>query len=273
MQRFRFRGAVCVVTGAASGIGAALAVDLAERGSRLALVDRDADGLSVTAQAARSAGAQDVSTHVVDLADGGDRLDLAAEVLDHHGSVQLLVNNAGVALGGRLHQVSLADVDRVLEVNLRAVVATTIAFLPELRRSPGSHLVCISSLFGLVAPPGQAAYSASKFAVRGFTEAVRHELAPEGVGVTVVHPGGIRTGIATSARMGAGVPDEEARRGQEVMAATLTMPPARAARLITEAVAARRGRLVITWQAKVVDVLARLLPARYWSLLQRLSPT
>ena len=271
-QRFRFRGAVCVVTGAAGGIGAALAVDLAERGSRLALVDRDADGLAATASAARRAGAPEVSTHVVDLADGGDRLDLAAEVLARHGSVQLLVNNAGVALGGRLHQVSLADVDWLLEVNCRAVVATTMAFLPALRRSPGSHLVNVSSLFGLIAPPGQAAYSASKFAVRGFTEALRHELAPDGVGVTVVHPGGIRTGIATSARMGAGVPAEEARQGQQVFAATLTMPPGRAARLITEAVAARRGRLVITWQATVADVLARLLPARYWSLLERLAP-
>lgn len=267
MELFRFRDSVCVLTGAASGIGAALAVDLGERRSRLALVDRDADGLAATAAAARAVGATDVTTHVVDLADGGDRLDLAAEVLAHHGSVALLVNNAGVALAGRIDQVSLDDVDRLLEVNLRAVVATTMAFLPALRQRPGSHLVTVSSLFGLVAPPGQAAYCASKFAVRGFSEALRHELAADGVGVTVVHPGGVRTAIATSARMGARVSPEAAEQARNEIGRHLRMPPARAARLVTEAVAARRGRLVITWQAKVADVVVRLLPQRYWAVL------
>src|SRR4051794_26549034 len=200
MDRFAFAGRTCVITGAASGIGAALTLDLAKRRARLALIDRDAEGLARVAELAREIGAQDVSTHVVDLSDGGDRLDLAAEVAERHGGADLLVNNAGVALTGTFDEVSLADFDWLMEINLHAVIRMTKAFLPQLMSRPGAHVVNISSLFGLIAPPTQVAYVTSKYGVRGFSEALRHELAGT-VGVTVVHPGGIRTNIATSARL------------------------------------------------------------------------
>lgn len=269
MQPFAFADRVALVTGAAGGIGASLAHDLAARGTRLALVDQDADGLGATARAARLGGSPDVTTHVVDLAAGDDLADLVRTVVAHHGRVDLLVNNAGVALGGRVDQVSVADVERVLAVNLHAVVALTVACLPVM--PTGSHLVFVSSVFGLAAPPGQAAYAASKFGVRGFAEALRHELRPRGTGVTVVHPGGVRTGIARSARMGHGVPAEQAEAGLAEMDRLLRMPPHRAARRVLRAVHRRRGRVLVGAESYLLDALVRLAPERYWSVVDRVS--
>src|SRR5690349_20128094 len=156
----------------------------------------------------------------------GDRGDLAAEVASRLGGADLLIDNAGVTMSGTFEQNRMADVDWLLEINLHAVLRMTKAFLPQLLARPGSHLVNISSLFGLIAPPGQVAYSTSKYAVRGFTEALRHELEPRGVGVTMVHPGGVRTNIALHARIsgpdadGAQVADN--RRFHET---ALTLPP------------------------------------------------
>jgi short-subunit dehydrogenase len=270
-RRFAFAGRTCLITGAAGGIGAALALDLAHRRAALVLVDRDAAGLAQVAERARQTGAASVDTHVVDLADGGDRLDLAAAVSARHGGLDLLVNNAGVALSGTFEQTSMADFDWLMEINLRAVVRMTKAFLPQLLARPGSHVVNMSSLFGLIAPASQVAYSTSKYAVRGFSEALRHELDGR-VGVTVVHPGGVRTGIARNARISGPDPDgarlEEARRFSEK---ALTLPPEEAARLIVAAVQARRPRLVVSRAAKSADLLARVAPGRYWDVIRRLG--
>jgi short-subunit dehydrogenase len=272
MRRFAFAGRTCVITGAASGIGAALALNLAARRTVLVLIDRDADGLRRVAELARESGAEAVDTYVIDLADGGDRLDLAAEVASRHGGADLLVNNAGVGLTGTFEQNSLKDFDWLLEINLHAVIRMTKAFLPQLLNRPGSHLVNISSLFGLIAPPGQVAYATSKYAVRGFTEALRHELDGRDVGVTVVHPGGIRTNIAINARLsGPDVDGSQAAQARRFSETALTMPPEEAARLIVAAVQARKPRLVITRVAKVVDVLARLTPGRYWNVSRRMA--
>jgi len=270
VQRFTFAGRTCVITGAASGIGAALTLELARRRAVLALVDRNAEGLERVAAQARELGAQQVSTHVTDLSDGGDRLDLAAAVADRHGGADLLVNNAGVALSGTFEQVSLKDFDWLMEINLHAVIRTTKAFLPQLLSRPGAHVVNISSLFGLIAPPTQVAYVTSKYGVRGFSEALRHELAGR-VGVTVVHPGGIRTNIAISARI-SGADGDRRQAAAQAVAFTrraLTMPPEEAAKLIVAAIQARKPRLVITRVAKLADVLARVAPGRYWSVIQR----
>ena len=270
-RRFAFAGRTCLITGAAGGIGAALALDLAHRRAALVLVDRDAAGLARVAERARQTGAASVDTHVVDLADGGDRLDLAAGVAARHGGLDLLVNNAGVALSGTFEQVSMADFDWLMEINLRAVVRMTKAFLPQLLARPGSHVVNMSSLFGLIAPASQVAYSTSKYAVRGFSEALRHELDGR-VGVTVVHPGGVRTAIARNARISGSDPDgvraEEARRFSEK---ALTLPPEEAARQIVAAVQVRRPRLVVSRAAKSADLLARMTPGRYWDVIRRLG--
>jgi short-subunit dehydrogenase len=271
MERFAFAGRTCVITGAAGGIGAALALDLARRKTVLVLIDKDPDGLERVAARAREVGAAQVSTYVIDLSDGGDRLDLAAEVASRHGGADLLINNAGVALSGTFEQVSMTDFDWLMEINLHAVVRMTKAFLPQLLSRPGSHVANVSSLFGLIAPPTQVAYVTSKFGVRGFTEALRHELAGR-VGVTVVHPGGIKTNIAANARLsGPDLNGEQAAKARAFAEAALTMPPEEAARQILAAISERRPRLVITRAAKAADWLARLTPSRYWDVSERVA--
>jgi short-subunit dehydrogenase len=270
MDAYTFGGGTAVVTGAASGIGAALAVQLAARGSNLVLVDRDKERLDGVAADVRRAHPQlAVDTYVVDLSDDAATAEAAEALAAAHPGTTLLVNNAGVALGGRFDQVTLEEFDWVMAVNFRSVVRLTHAFLPALKAHPGAHLVNVSSVFGIFAPAGQAAYSASKFAVRGFSEAVRHELAENGVGVTVVHPGGIKTRIAESARTGSGVSVEEYEQGRKQFTKLLTMPPEKAAAMIVEAIEKRRARLLIGWSAKVPDVLVRLMPGTYWKLIAR----
>ena len=270
MDPYRFSGGTAVVTGAASGIGEALAVQLAQRGSNLVLVDRDKDRLEdVAGRLSTAHPALGLTAHVADLSDDAQTEALAAALATEHPETTLLVNNAGVALGGRFDQVTLDEFDWVMAVNFRAVVRLTHALLPALKSHPGAHVVNVSSVFGIFAPAGQAAYSASKFAVRGFSEALRHELAENRVGVTVVHPGGIRTRIAESARTGSGVSVEEYEQGRKQFAKLLRMPPETAAAQIVDAIEKRRPRLLIGWSAKIPDALVRLLPGSYWKLIAR----
>jgi short-subunit dehydrogenase len=266
MRPYTFAGGTAVVTGAASGIGAALAAGLAERGSHLVLLDRDAEGLARVAEDIGRTCPVRIATYVADLADADATRRIGATLAAAHPDTTLLINNAGVALGGTFDQVSAEQFDAVLAVNLHAVITLTRALLPVLTTHPGAHLVALSSVFGLVAPPGQTAYCTSKFAVRGFTESLRGELAPAGVGVTCVHPGGVRTGIARNAMVGEGVPPDEAARMAE-FDKVLTLPPADAAAAILRAVERRRPRVLVGRDALVIDTLARLLPVTHRRLL------
>ena len=275
---FRFNGAVAVVTGAAGGMGEQLAYGLALRGSHLVLVDRDADRLEKVAGTVtrrRPPGHSQIQTRVrtfvADLSDAGSVAKVAADILEAEPVLNLLINNAGVALAGTFAQTSAEEFDWVMAVNFAAPVALTRALLPRLRESAGSHIVNTSSLFGLIAPPGQTAYSASKFALRGFTEALRHELAGE-VGVTSVHPGGIKTRIALDARVASGADREQSEKAMRAFTKVLTYPADRAAARIIEGVRHRRGRVLIALSARVPDVLARLFPATYWEFFVRLNP-
>lgn len=269
LSPYRFAGGTAVVTGAASGMGEHLAYGLARRGSDLVLVDRDAERLAVVAGKIRGVR---VETVVADLADVAGLDGLAARVLAGNPRITLLVNNAGVALGGTFDQVSADEFDWVMDINFRAPVALTRLLLPRLLESPGSHVVNVSSLFGLIGPPGQTAYSASKFALRGFSESLRHELADRNVGVTCVHPGGIRTRIAETARVASGVDEAEAARGKADFAKLLTYPADKAAERILAGVAKRKGRVLIAWTAIAPDILARLFPTSYLAVMNRLSP-
>ncbi len=275
MRRYAFAGGTAVVTGAASGIGAALATALAARGSHLVLLDRDGEGLAAVAErigaAAGRTGAGEgagprIATYVVDLSDTAATEAIGAILAEAHPDTTLLVNNAGVALGGTFQQVSAAQFDAVLAVNLHAVITLTRALLPVLTAHPGAHLVNLSSVFGILAPPGQTAYCTSKFAVRGFSESLRGELAPAGVGVTVVHPGGVRTAIARNAMVGEGVSTAEAARMAE-FGKLLTLDPAAAAETILRGVQRRRPRVLVGRDALVLDTLARLLPVTHRRVL------
>lgn len=268
---FRFAEGTAVVTGAAGGMGEHVARLLAERGSDLVLVDRDGAKLDAVAAAIRDRHpGLAVATETVDLADR-DAVDaLAARVLAAHPQLRLLVNNAGVALGGDFARLTLDEFDWVMDVNFRAPVRLTHALLPALTARPGAHVVNVSSLFGLIAPPGQSAYCSSKYALRGFSEVLRAELAQVGATVTTVHPGGVRTGIADAARVGVNIPAEEAEQGKRDFEKLLTFPAEKAAELIVDAVERRRPRLLIGISAKVPDVLARLAPARGLALFTRI---
>ncbi|WP_068799497.1 SDR family NAD(P)-dependent oxidoreductase [Pseudonocardia sp. HH130630-07] len=265
---FRFAEGTAVVTGAAGGMGEHVARQLAERGSDLVLVDRDGDRLETVAGQIRAAHpGRTVTTETVDLADLGAVDALAGRVLAARPEIRLLVNNAGVALGGDFARLTMEEFDWVMAINFHAPVRLTHALLPALTARPGAHVVNMSSLFGLIAPPGQAAYSSSKFALRGFSEVLRAELARVGAGVTTVHPGGIRTGIASSARVGVNMSAEEAERGKRDFEKLLTFPAERAAAMIVDAVEKRRPRLLIGVSALLPDLLARVAPVRGPALL------
>jgi short-subunit dehydrogenase len=269
---YRFAGRTAVVTGAASGIGEQLAHGLAARGSDLVLVDRDALRLDAVAQQIRTAHpGRTVEALVADLADRSEVIRTAEGIAERHPELGLLVNNAGMALGGRFDQLDLAQFERVMAVNFTAPLLLIHHLLPALSATPGSHLVNVSSLYGLIAPPGQSAYSASKFALRGLSEVLRSELLESGIGVTTVHPGGVRTRIAESAEIGAGVPAAEVEPQQRIFAALLTYPPEKAARDILDGVERRRGRVLIAASAKLPDVLARLLPVSHIRVIGRLT--
>ncbi|WP_104116895.1 SDR family oxidoreductase [Arthrobacter sp. B1805] len=268
LRPFRFTGATAVVTGAAGGMGEHLARGLAERGSTLLLVDRDARLLDAVASSIRSSFPDSpVATFVADLSDRDAVEALAVDLRAATGSVDLLVNNAGVALAGRFDQITMADFDWVMAINFAAPVLLTHRLLPSI--GPGGHIVNVSSVFGLVGPRGQTAYSSSKFALRGFTESLRNELLPRGIGITSVHPGGVRTGIALNARIGGELSDAEVKRAKEDFDKLLTFPADRAAGLILEAVRARRPRLLIGLTAKVPDVVARVAPMAFGTLERR----
>jgi short-subunit dehydrogenase len=261
VQRYRFAGGTAIVTGAASGIGAALAAGLAARGSDLVLIDRHEARLAGVAGTLRTAHPdRSVETVVADLADVPAVRGLAVELAGRFPRTTLLINNAGIALLGRFEQVTLDEFDRVLDVNLRAGVALTHGLLPVLRRNRGSHIVNLSSIFGIVAPPGQAAYAASKFAVRGFSQVLHAELAPD-IGVTSVHPGGIATRIAEDADRGSGVPERAAHTEQRLARRLLTIRPERAAETILTAVERRRSRVLIGFSAVLPDLAERLAPS------------
>jgi short-subunit dehydrogenase len=266
-MKFSF-GGTAVVTGAASGIGEALALGLAARGCDLVLLDVDGTRLAdVVATIHSRHSTVEVDAQVVDLSSASATAAVAASVLAAHPRIRLLINNAGVALGGRFDQVTLDEFNWVIDINFRATVQLTHALLPALKAEPGSHLVNVSSLFGIIAPAGQTAYSASKFAVRGFTEALRQELVVDRIGVTCVHPGGIRTRIGSSARVGSGVPPAEAEARRDDWKKVLRMDPAQAAEIILNGVHKRRNRILISGTAKALDVVARLLPGSYGAVL------
>jgi short-subunit dehydrogenase len=267
MGTFNAAGGTAVVTGAASGIGEALAYDLAARGCDLVLLDKEGDRLSTVVSTIQSRHSTvDVAPYVVDLASTSDTIATAEAILADHPRIRLLVNNAGVALGGRFDQVTLDEFNLVIDINFRATVTLTHRLLPALKAEPGSHLVNLSSLFGIIAPGGQAAYSASKFAVRGFTEALRQEmqLAKHPVKVTTVHPGGIKTNIVRNMTAVDSVDKEKLTNTFDKKLANTT--PEKAARIILEGVRKNKARVLVGPDATALDLIVRVTGSGYQRL-------
>ncbi|AIY18760.1 SDR family NAD(P)-dependent oxidoreductase [Pimelobacter simplex] len=262
---------VVVITGAGSGIGRALAVNLAGKGARLALSDVDDAGLNETAALAKDAGSPDVHTAHLDVADRAAFTAYAAEVAGHFGQVNVIVNNAGVALAGDVVDLDYDDMEWIVGINFWGVVHGTKEFLPHLIASGDGHVVNLSSLFGLLAMPGQSAYNATKFAVRGFTEALREEMLIAGhkVGVTSVHPGGIKTAIARNAR----VSDKEdkaatAKLFDEKLA---KMTPERAAEIIVKGILKNQARVLVGLDAHALHQFQKFTGSRYEDVVALVS--
>ncbi|MGN7781559.1 SDR family NAD(P)-dependent oxidoreductase [Mycolicibacterium sp. 22603] len=252
-----FVGKVAVVTGAGSGIGQALAVELGRSGAKLAISDVDTEGLAVTEERLKAIGAP-VKADRLDVTER-EAFELYADaVKEHFGKVNQIYNNAGIAYQGDIEVSSFKDIERVMDVDFWGVVNGTKAFLPHLIASGDGHVVNVSSVFGLFAVPGQAAYNSAKFAVRGFTEALRQEMAinKHPVQVTCVHPGGIKTAIARNATAAEGIDVAEMAKAFDTKLARTS--PEKAAKIILEAVRKDRARVLVGADAKILDVLIRI---------------
>lgn len=256
-------GGVVALSGAASGIGRALALRFAQAGAHLALADVRADELATAADAARAAGAR-VTTHQVDVSRRDDVFRWADEAIAAHGAIRVLVNNAGVALHGGFDEQTLDDFEWLLGINFWGVLYGLKAFLPHLKAQPEAHVANTSSIFGLVAPAGQAAYATSKFAVRGLSEVLRHELEGTNVRVSVIHPGGIDTNIAARARYKDHVPAAARQMYADRFKSVARTSPERAADIIVRGIEANKKRILVGPDAVGLDLLQRLLPTGYW---------
>jgi short-subunit dehydrogenase len=262
-------GGVAVVTGAGSGIGRELAKRLAREKMSLALADINEATLQETVSQIGAADAP-VSTHVVNVADPKQVEQFSSDVIARHKRVTLLINNAGVAMHGTFEETSIADLEWLMGINFWGMVYGVRNFLPVLKEQPRGHIVNLSSIFGIISPAGQSAYCTSKFAVRGFTEVLMHELEPTRVGVTCVHPGGVKTSISRNARLGA-------KADAAVHAAAVILFEKRLARTSPETAAAcivdgvKRGkpRILIGRDAIQLDRMQRLFPVRYWKIMMK----
>lgn len=262
-----FRNKVAAITGAGSGIGQALALNLASQGCHLALSDINESGLQETAESTRAAGVK-VTTTILDVSDRQAVFAWAEKTAAEHGSVNMVFNNAGVALSGTVGALSVEDYEWIMNINFWGVLYGTKAFLPLLEQSGEGHVVNISSVFGLTSQPMMSGYNASKFAVRGFTESLRQdlELAKSKVTATCVHPGGIKTNIAKAARVSesvkalTGVSDEETLEKYEKM---FIHTPDTAAKTILKGVRKNKRRVLIGMDARMFDWAVRVAPTGY----------
>jgi len=270
-----FAGKVAAVTGAGSGIGQALAIELARSGASVAISDVDTEGLAATEERLKAIGAP-VKADRLDVTER-EAFELYADaVKEHFGKVNQIYNNAGIAFTGEIEVSQFKDIEKVMDVDFWGVVNGTKVFLPHLIESGDGHIINISSVFGLFSVPGQAAYNAAKFAVRGFTEALRQEMTAAGhpVKVTTVHPGGIKTNIARNMTAAEGIDKDELVQTFDKKLANTT--PQKAAQIILDGVRKNKARVLVGPDAKALDLIVRVTGSGYQrlfsSVMSRLIP-
>ncbi len=262
---------VAVITGAGSGIGRALAVRLAKEGiAGVAISDVDLPGLEETRDLIGDSISK-ISIHKIDVSKLDEVKRLADEAIADHGRVTHLINNAGVGVMGNFEHLSIEDFEWLMSINFWGVIYGCKVFLPILKEQDASHIINISSVFGLIAPPEQSAYTASKFAVRGFTESLRHELSGTTVAVSCVHPGGVKTNIARSARLGEETPREWKEQGAKFFDKVAQTSPEKAAQTIIKGIRERNPRILIGSDAKTINLVSRLFPRGYLRILEKLN--
>lgn len=265
------KNSVAVVTGAASGIGRALAIRLAqEKIAGIAISDINENGLNEICETISRTGVK-CSKHVVDVGDREQMRKFAEDVLKEHGRATHLINNAGVGLLGSFEQISLDDMEWLMNINYWGVVYGVKFFLPILKEQEKAHIVNVSSVFGFIAPPEQTAYCSSKFAVRGFTEALRHELEDTNVRVSTVHPGGVKTNIARNSRVGENTPSEYKDQGVEFFDKVAWTTPETAAETIVRGIKNENPRILIGKDAHLISYVHRLFPKSYLRVFSRLA--
>ena len=265
------KNSVAVITGAASGIGRALAVRFAEEKiAGIAISDVNEEGLNETVETIEKLGVT-VSKHIVDTSKLEQIERLKTEVLENHGKATHLINNAGVGLMGTFEQISLEDFEWLMGINFWGVIYGCKVFLPVLNEQESAHIVNISSVFGLVAPPEQTAYCSSKFAVRGFTESFRHELEETNVRVSSVHPGGIKTNIARNSRIGEKTPEEYKTQGVKFFDKVAITSPEQAAETILKGIKSENPRILIGKDAQAINYISRLFPKTYLKVIEKIA--
>ena len=258
-------GKVAVVTGAASGIGRALAIQFAKEGAKVAISDVDIDGLENTVELVKKEGGE-VHSQLVDVSSKEAVYSWAEDVVRHFGGVDIVINNAGVALGRvNLSEIEYKDFEWVMGINFWGMVYGTKAFLPHLKQRPEAAVANISSLFGIMGTLSQGAYCTSKFAIRGFTETLRMELIDEAphVKTHTIHPGGIDTNIARNSKDVIAISAEEREAALIKTQKSLKMPPSRAANIIIKGIKKKKERIMVGSDAKILDRIVRLFPSRY----------
>ena len=260
-------GKLAVITGAASGIGRATAVALAREGARVAIADVDRGGLAETAKQIEAVGGT-VSTYLLDVSSREAVYDFAQEI-ETQGGADIVINNAGVAQVASVEELSYEDFEWVMNIDFWGMVYGTKAFLPQLRKKGAGHIVNVSSIFGLFAVPTQAAYNSAKFAIRGFTEALRHEMKGSGIAVSCVHPGGIKTNILRNARFLQSVQTTEREQAMSGFDRLARTTPDQAAQTIIKGIKKNKPRILIGMDARILDWIIRLLPASYGKLMFR----
>ena len=264
------KNSVAVVTGAASGIGRALAVRLAkEKIAGIAISDVNENGLNETAEMISEAGV-DCSSHVVDVSNREEMKAFAEAAVEKHGRATHLINNAGVALIGNVEEVSIEDIEWLMGINFWGTVYGVKFFLPILREQPEAHIVNVSSIFGIIAPPGNAAYCASKFAVRGFTEALRHELDGTNIAVSCVHPGGVKTNIGKESRVGEMSTEADKKKAAIFLEKASRTTADEAAEIILKGIKNRDPKILIGTDAITIDKIQRLFPRKYFAVMDKL---
>lgn len=271
MNQYNFKSGTAVVTGAAGGIGRAVVFDLADLGANIALIDRDEDNLkNVIAELKKQYPKQKFTYYVLDLTNIDQIPKVAKSIIKDHSRISLLVNNAGIALNGTIEEVSMENFEQVLTINFRAQVYFVKELLPALKKTPGSQIANVSSLFGLIGPAGQSAYTSSKFAVRGFSDVIRSELKKYNIGVTTIYPAGIKTKIASSSLKGAGLDTKKANENNKNFEKYLKMTPERAAEIIIKGIQKRKTRVLIGSSAVILDIIARMFPGSYGKLVEKI---
>lgn len=272
MEKFIFTNKTAIVTGGTAGIGLATVRELAKRGCNIAIIGRNPEMLAnIPAELIAKYPKQKFISYKLDLLDINAVPTTIKQIAADFKSIDLLINNAGAAMAGKFEELSIDDIDSILNLNFRAEIIMAREVLPYIKKSNGGHIANVSSLFGLITPAGQSAYCASKFAVRGFSEVLRQEMKQYNIGVSTIFPGGVKTNIAANAKIGSGVNAAEAKKEAKKFESNLTMTPEYAANVILNGIAKRKPLIMVGSTTKFLHFMSCIMPVKYEFLLKMIK--